>query len=200
MDEVEADIELTERDHVDAHLGLAKARNAYRAMQTYMGLMLFIVGAIVVSHRPTPGVWTAMGVALLAGIVLVRQQWVWIGKKGFALLPKARRRFRVAFGLDGIRQQGPKAEVNLAWAAMDGWHETEETLMVYGPTGLLAFWGKRHFDEDALRSVRALLTNQIEIPEAPAPVEVKSSSAKTLVLWIVLVIAFVAIYQLVGRS
>lgn len=193
-----AQVELTESSYVEAYLAYAEHKNVVSSQRKLIGVLLFVIAVGVArAWPPTPGVWTACAATLIAGWFLVRYQWVWIGKRGFAVLPAARRRYEVRFDEHGVRERGPRAEVSYAWSTLGGWFESERYLVVTGTKGMVAgFWAKAAFDPGQLDALRALFDARIETP-TPSESPKKRTAWKTLLLWILLIVGFVAIYQLV---
>ena len=197
---IEGRVELTEADFVEAWLGYAMRRHHVQTTWKLIAIVLVISLAALVSAWPVmPGVWTAMILALLAGVYLVKYQWVWIGKRSFARLHDARRRFKVSISEAGMHARGPKAEVRYAWSTLTAWIETAHLFVMLGPQGISDLCPKRSFDPADLPALRALFDARIVTPPAVTTQAkaTRSLSWKTLVLWLVLVAAFFAIYQLV---
>ena len=200
---IRGSVELTEADCVDAYLGCAAHKKSIRSLRKNIAILLGVTLVVVAMARPTtPGVWTASVLLLVAGLFVVRQQWVWIAKRSFAFLPEARRRFEVTFTDEGVRAKGSRAEVSYSWSAIVDWVETASMLVLLGPHGVSDFVPKRAFDEDQLAALRGLFAEKI-VPEptvASASLEPpKGRSWVTFALWVVLVLVFVAILQLVTR-
>lgn len=199
-DPIEGEVELTEADFVEANVAFAMHKNHVQVTWKLIAIVLVITLLALVSAWPVmPGVWTAMIVALLLGAFFARYQWVWIGKLSFERLPKARRRFEVNVSDAGMVARGPRAEVRYAWSTLTAWLETAHLFVMLGPHGVSDVCPKRSFDPEDLPALRALFDAKIVAPPA-AVAQAKATrnlSWKTLVLWVVLVVAFFAIYELV---
>jgi hypothetical protein len=192
-------VSFTEADYVEAYVGYAKHTNQIQGTRKLIAIILVVMAGSVIAAWPvTPGVWTATALALLASLYLVRKQWAWVGKRAFAQLPEARRTFEVAVTEDGMLAKGPKAEVRYAWSTMVGWLETENLVVMIQKGGVGDLCPKRAFEDDELPALRALLDEHIVVPPPVTPEKVakKARGVRVLLLWIILIAAFVAIYQL----
>lgn len=197
-------MELTEADHVEAYVGYAKGKNQIRGLQVLAAVLLFGVAFGVLMTGPVrPGVWAALAAILAAAIPLARYQWTWIGKRAFAALPEVRRAYEVCLG-DDVREHGARAEIRYSWRSLAGWIETANLIVVHGRGGVAGFWTKRSFADTQLDALRRLLDERIPKPEPADPkaraAEAKKRRKKTLLLWGLLVLMFVAIYQLVAET
>lgn len=201
-DPIRGTVEITETDYVEAYVGYAKHAKHVATTWKTIGLVLCVTLFGLISAWPvTPGVWTAMVAALLASIWLSRSQWAWMGRRTFHQLPKARRRYEVALSASGMLAKGPRAEIRYAWSTMVGWIETANLFVLLTPGGVSDVCPKRAFAEGDLPALRALLDEHVVTPPSPTPeVKTKKRGWRTLVMWIFLVAAWIAIYQIVESS
>lgn len=200
---IEADVEITEAQCVEAQLAYANHGNHIKSTRKLALIVLGVSGlAAAAAWPPTPGVWTAMMLVLGVCVFLVRLQWAWMGRRAFSALPEARRAYRVRFDEEGVAEVGPKASVRFSWKVVTGWLETESLLVLFSKAGVVGSWTKAAFDEAELEPLKALFEANITPPPAPEPAQPakKKSGIKTLVVWIGLVLVFVAVYQLIGAE
>ena len=201
LGEVIGTVELTEADYVDAYLGYAAQKQQIVGPRRFIAIVLGVSLLIVAYFWPVvPGVWTAMVALWAAGLYLVRYQWVWIGKRAFALLHPARRRYEMRFDERGHVSTGPRARVKHSFRAFSGWMEIPTHLLLLAPVGIAVLVPKRAFDDAQLARLRAIFAASIVAPAPAAAPSRKgrlSSNLKTLLLWLALVVGMVVIYELV---
>lgn len=86
----------------------------------------------------------------------------------------------------------------LAWASLARWLETPEAFVVYTTPRTLLVVPKRAFAAPAVRQVRELLSTRIT--PAPARSGLVGGVRRTLVVWVLLVVAFLAIWHLLDNG
>lgn len=87
----------------------------------------------------------------------------------------------------------------LAWASLARWVETRDAFVVYTTPRTLLLVPKRAFPASALGQLRELLATRIT-PKPAAGFERKPSTVKTLVVWVVVLTAFLTIWHLLNGN
>ncbi|MBX3270635.1 MAG: YcxB family protein [Sandaracinaceae bacterium] len=157
MEPVEADVEVTEDDYVEAFE--ASGQKGGRVLRRALVVLAVAAAALVALSWPfPPGAWVlVVPVALLAAWLAPRQSG-WLARRAFAARPAAWNAVRVALTEDEVRLSAELLETRRAWSRVDGWLETPRLFALVGASTITDVWPKAAFgDDEARERVRALL-------------------------------------------
>ena len=198
---IHGEVELTENDYVQAHLAWAERSGHIRGYRRTAGFLLFVVGVgVMIGWPPAPGVWALMTAALLAWLYFARWQWVWIGRRAFADLPKPRRRFEVWVSSEEMLARGPRAEVRYAWSVVNGWFETDTLFVLVAAHGVVDLCPKSAFAEADLPRLRETFDEAITPPAPPVAEAKRGDYLGKLLVWAAIIAAMLALQHFLGPS
>lgn len=95
----------------------------------------------------------------------------------------------------GFGLESPLRQHRLAWASLAHWVETPEAFVIYTTPRTLLLVPKRAFSSQSLDRVRELLASRITTKEPAGSAFGSFNWRKTLLLWLILVLAFLGIWH-----
>ncbi len=199
MEPIEADIEVSEADWIEAFE--AQGQKGNRSAAWLLGILG--VGAVVwgaLAWPVAPGVWMLMPPMGLLGAVLMLRQSRWTARRAYRATPPAWHAVHLVLDAEHLRVAGPELESYRPWSHVDGWLETPRLFVLLAGGGVGDVWPKAAFDARDQERVRALLDEKLKLPPAPRRErEAKVAGRVRLVLWVILFCLLVAAYA-VWRS
>jgi len=190
---LEVEVALTQTDFSKAWAALPQIRRQ-RAKFTILVLLVVLlsVGRFAVLGAPIDETqWLALilpvlfiGLITSGLLVLMPRRWA---RQAMSDMGAGQIRFR--FDAAGLEVESPLRSHKLAWAALPQHLETDEAFVIYTSSSSLVVVPKRAFAAGELEAARVLLGQRIS--NKPS----KSALPRVLVMWAVLVLAFLGIWH-----
>jgi len=194
--EIEAQVRFDERDFVTTHREIAFFRRTMIASSVVgVAVVLGGGGCLLASLSQLRIAGFGALVMIGAGIFLVWKART-RGSREWRSVRDWQARVRYRFSSTGLRSENEKEGSDQSWDLFAGWSEGESAFYLEQAGQRFIIVPKRAFDgEEAIEAVRSLLRENVRPRPGfrlPLPIPML-----TLGLWVVLIVMFVVIYQLV---
>ncbi len=162
------------------------------------GSITVCAGAFLAINASMTGGLSPIAMVPIAATVLVVGGVYWGLRRGAARIVEdktdAARDVRYEFGRTGYSIVTPVTTVRAEWASLHHVHEGLSTFFLYTASNAYQLVPKRAFRPEDIPRIRDLLRAHV------TPRAAKSSAARVVVLWIALVVAFLAVWQFLDST
>jgi len=193
-DAIVGQADLTEADLAQASAQLPGAKRPWLvpAIMAGAALLFFSLSPSQISSETTLTMLLPMAFVVLLAIFfqrLARRAWV---KQAFANIGGP-----TTFRFDdyGFSSESSLRQHRLAWASLARSIDTPQAFLVYTTPRTVLIVPKRAFVEADVVSLRSMLAERVAPTPLPSGGLLGGSANRTLLLWVVLVVTFLAIWQ-----
>lgn len=203
MEPIEADVEVTEADWIEATVAKSARGNRNAAwLFAILGVVTVVWAAL--AWPVSPGVWVLMPPVGLVGAILMATQGRRAAKRAYHAVPPAWHAVRVILDDEQLRVVSDVLESYRPWKHVDEWLETPRLFVLLAGGVVGDVWPKEAFTPEDRERLRGLLDRKLHLERAGAAQDRQTRNAKVagsvrIVLWIVLICLLIAAYA-VWRS
>jgi YcxB-like protein len=177
----------------DTRRAMSESREAKRLLFRVMTIAGCALVVLTVSAWTTNGGFNPTMLAPVLGTALLGVSLVWglrqAAKKVVENKTEAERNITFAFDAAGYDVLTPVSKVRADWTSVHGAHESPSTFYLYTASNAFQLVPKRAFRTEDVPKLRELI--RARVSERP----VKNRTVRMVILWLVLIVSFLAVWQ-----